>query len=37
MEVHDPRLNFRIIKNASVKSLPGFFWQIKENMGKYNV
>lgn len=26
MEVHDPILNFRIIKNSSVESLPRFFF-----------
>ena len=37
MEVHDPIINFRIIKNTLVKSLPRLFWQIKRNMGKYKV
>ena len=34
MEVHDPRLNFRIIENTSVKSLPGIFLANQREYGK---
>lgn len=34
MEVHDPILNFRIIKNSSVESLPRFFLANQREYGK---